>query len=65
MSRNKKILIGAGVVIVLAAVVFANIKFKRQEGIAVNVEALQKRDLQAIVSASGKIQPRLFNRDCR
>jgi len=58
MSRNKKILIGAGVVIVLAAVVFANIKFKRQEGIAVNVEALQKRDLQAIVSASGKIQPR-------
>ena len=57
MSRNKKILIGAGVVIVLAAVVFANIKFKRQDGIAVNVEALQKRDLQAIVSASGKIQP--------
>jgi HlyD family secretion protein len=62
MSRNKKILIGAGVIIVLAAVVFANIKYKRQDGIAVNVEALQKRDLQAIVSASGKIQPqRLVN----
>jgi HlyD family secretion protein len=62
MSRNKKILIGAGVVIVLAAVVFANIKYKRQDGIAVNVEALKKRDLQAIVSASGKIQPqRLVN----
>ena len=31
-------------------------------GIAVNVEAVQKRDLQAIVSASGKIQPqRLVN----
>jgi HlyD family secretion protein len=58
MSRNKKILIGAGIVIVLGAVVFANIKFKRQEGIAVNVESLQRRDLQAIVSASGKIQPR-------
>ena len=58
MSRNKKILIGAGIVLVLAAVVFANIKFKRQEGLAVNVEGLQKRDLQAIVSASGKIQPR-------
>jgi len=62
MSRNKKILIGAGIVLVLAAVVFANIKFKRQEGLAVNVEAVQKRDLQAIVSASGKIQPqRLVN----
>jgi HlyD family secretion protein len=62
MSRNKKLLIGAGVVIVLAAVVFANIKYKRQEGLAVNVEALKTRDLQAIVSASGKIQPqRLVN----
>jgi HlyD family secretion protein len=58
MSRNKKILIGGGIVVVLAAVVFANIKFKRQDGLAVNVEAIQKRDLQAIVSASGKIQPR-------
>jgi HlyD family secretion protein len=58
MTRNKKILIGAGIVVVLAAVVFANIKFKRQDGLAVNVEAIQKRDLQAIVSASGKIQPR-------
>jgi HlyD family secretion protein len=62
MSRNKKILIGLGIVIVIGAVVFANLKFKRQEGVAVNVEAVQKRDLQAIVSASGKIQPqRLVN----
>jgi HlyD family secretion protein len=58
MSRNKKILIGVGVVIVLGAIAFANVKFKRQEGLAVNVESIQKRDLQAIVSASGKIQPR-------
>jgi len=58
MSRNKKILIGVGVVIVLGAIAFANVKFKRQEGLAVNVEGIQKRDLQAIVSASGKIQPR-------
>jgi len=57
MSRNKKIMIGAGGIIVLGAVIFANIKFKRQEGTAVNVEAIKSRDLQAIVSASGKIQP--------
>jgi HlyD family secretion protein len=62
MSRNKKILIGLGIVVVLGGVVFANLKFKRETGIAVNVETIQKRDLQAIVSASGKIQPqRLVN----
>ena len=57
MSRNKKILIGVGAVLAVGAIVFANLKFKRQTGITVNVEAVQKRDLQAIVSASGKIQP--------
>ena len=62
MSRNKKILIGLGIVVVLGAVAYANFKFKRQDGITVNVETIQKRDLQAIVSASGKIQPqRLVN----
>jgi HlyD family secretion protein len=62
MTRNKKILIGVGVVVILGGVAFANIKFKRQEGTTVNVESIQKRDLQAIVSASGKIQPqRLVN----
>jgi HlyD family secretion protein len=62
MTRGKKILIGVGVVVILGALAFANIKFKRQEGTAVNVEAIQQRDLEAIVSASGKIQPeRLVN----
>jgi HlyD family secretion protein len=57
MSRNKKILIGVGVVLVLAVIAFVNIKYKRQEGTSINVEAIKTRDLQAIVSASGKIQP--------
>jgi HlyD family secretion protein len=62
MSRNKKILIGVGIVVLLGAMAFASFKFQRQEGIVVNVEAVQKRDLQAVVSASGKIQPqRLVN----
>jgi HlyD family secretion protein len=62
MSRNKKILIAVGVVVLLAVLAFVNIKYKRQEGITVNVEAIQRRDLQAIVTASGKIQPqRLVN----
>ncbi len=57
MTRGKKILIGVGVAVILGALAFANVKFKRQEGTVVNVEAVQQRDLQAIVSASGKIQP--------
>jgi HlyD family secretion protein len=57
MSTGKKVLIGVGIVVVLGAIVFANLKFKQQTGTTVNVEAVQKRDLQAIVSASGKIQP--------
>jgi HlyD family secretion protein len=58
MSRNKKILIGVGIAILLGALAYANFAFTRQDGVEVNVETIQKRDLQAIVSASGKIQPR-------
>jgi len=58
MTRKKKILIGAGIVVVLGGVAFANFKFKRVEGVTVNTEALKKRKLDAIVSASGKIQPK-------
>lgn len=57
MSRNKKLLVGAGVVVLLGAIVFVNFKYKKQEGLGVNVEAIRQRDLQQIVSASGKIQP--------
>ena len=53
-------MLGAGVVVVLAGVAYANFRFKRVDGIAVNTESIQKRDLKAIVSASGKIQPKRF-----
>jgi HlyD family secretion protein len=62
MSRNKKILIGIGVVILLGAVAAANFWFQQDSSLAVTVEAVKTRDLEAIVSASGKIQPkRLVN----
>jgi HlyD family secretion protein len=60
MSRKKKILIGAGVLVVLGGVAFANFRFKRTVGVTVNTEAVKKRKLDAIVSASGKIQPKRF-----
>jgi len=58
MSRNKKILIAVAVVLVLGAIAFANFKFKRIEGLEVTTEPVKKRHLEAIVSASGKIQPK-------
>ena len=57
MTR-KKVLIGGGALLVVAALVGANFYFKRTPGKAVNVEALKQRDLEATVSASGKIQAR-------
>ncbi|MEX2270042.1 MAG: efflux RND transporter periplasmic adaptor subunit [Vicinamibacterales bacterium] len=58
MSRRKKILIAAGIVVLLGAIVFANLRLTRESGAEVNVEKLQKRDLEAIVSASGTLQPK-------
>ena len=60
MTRKKKILIGVGILVILGAAAFANFKFKRTEGVTVNVEGIQRRNLEAIVSASGKIQPKRF-----
>jgi HlyD family secretion protein len=57
MTR-KKALIVLAVVVVGAAVVAANLYFRRETGLSVNAEAIRARDLEAIVSASGKIQPK-------
>jgi HlyD family secretion protein len=58
MSGKKKIFIGVGIVLLLGAIAYANVKFKRSDGIEVTTEGVQKRHLEAIVSASGKIQPK-------
>jgi HlyD family secretion protein len=59
---GKKILITIGVLLVGAAVVAANLWYQRDSAPTVTVEAIRARDLEAIVSASGKIQPnRLVN----
>jgi len=57
MSR-KNILITVGIVLVAAAVVGANLYFKKDTGLSVTTEAIKTRDLEGIVSASGKIQPK-------
>ncbi|HEX7779436.1 MAG TPA: efflux RND transporter periplasmic adaptor subunit [Vicinamibacterales bacterium] len=58
MSRKKKIIIAVLVVVVLGGVAAANLSMKRSTAITVNVEKIEKRDLESIVSASGKVQPK-------
>ncbi len=55
---GKKVLIVLGVILVGAAVVAANLYYRRDTGLNVQAEVLRNRDLQAIVSASGKVQPK-------
>src|ERR1044071_7400915 len=57
MSR-KNVLIAIGVVLLGAAVVAANLYFKREKGLIVTTDLIKTRDLEAVVSASGKIQPK-------
>ena len=55
---GKKVLIVVGVVLLGAAVVAANLYYRRETGLNVAAEALRTRDLEAMVSASGKVQPK-------
>lgn len=57
MTR-KKVLIGVGLVALIGAIVWANFAFKKQEGPTVTVESIKKRNLEAVVSASGTIRAR-------
>jgi HlyD family secretion protein len=56
MTRGKKALIATGIVVVLAGIGYANFRFRRTTATDVTVEKVSKHDLEAIVSASGKIR---------
>ena len=58
MSRKKKIIIAVVVLLVAAALVVANFTLRREKGKVVATDNIQRRDLEALVSASGKIQAR-------
>jgi HlyD family secretion protein len=60
--NRKRIIIGLLVVVVLAAAGGGVYYYRRSPGPTVTVETVRTRDLEAVVSASGKIQPkRLVN----
>src|SRR3954465_111034 len=57
MSR-KNVFIAIAIVLIGAAVVLANLYYKKDKGLTVTTDVIKTRDLEAIVSASGKIQPK-------
>src|SRR5262245_19753802 len=58
----RNVLTALAVVLVGAAVVAANLWFTRDSSLTITTEAIKTRDPEAVVSASGKIQPkRLVN----
>ncbi len=56
---SRKLLIGGLVVLTGVALVAVNLLFQRSDAAEVDVEAIERRDLVAIVSAPGTIQPQL------
>jgi HlyD family secretion protein len=57
MTGSRKALVAVGVVVALGGIVYANLKFARQAGLDVTAEKTARRDLEAVVTASGTIQP--------
>ena len=55
---KKKIIIGGSIVVVLAIFVIANLVGKREKTLEVETEIVAKRNLSAIVTASGQVQPK-------
>ncbi len=57
MSGKKKLIIGAVVVVAIAAVVIGNLRAGGEGEVSVRIEEVSRRDLVESVTASGQIQP--------
>ena len=58
MSRGKKVLIGLAVIAVLAVAGALSVRNSRGQGVEVRTETVERRDLEAIVTANGNIRAR-------
>lgn len=56
MKTKTKIWIGAGIVALIALLVFANLRQREKSATKVETQKVEERELRAIVSASGKIR---------
>ncbi len=58
MSKRSKLLVGAGVTVLIVGLVVISAGARRDRGQEVRFEKVTRRDLVAAVTASGKIQPK-------
>jgi HlyD family secretion protein len=58
MSKRNKVLVGVGAAVVIGGVLVVSAAARRDRGVEVRFEKVQRRDLVAAVTASGKIQPK-------
>lgn len=56
MKTSTKILLGVGGVLLLALIVFANLRLQQKTKTKVETQKIEERELRAVVSASGKIR---------
>ncbi|MBT5875233.1 MAG: efflux RND transporter periplasmic adaptor subunit [Candidatus Latescibacteria bacterium] len=56
MPIRTKVIIGIVVVVLISAIVWANINYQRKETVTVQTQNVERRNLTARVSASGRIQ---------
>jgi HlyD family secretion protein len=60
MKTRTKVIVGLAVLVVGGAAAYGTYRYRHTEGKEVTVETVHRRDLAAVVSASGKIQPKKF-----
>ncbi|MDQ3524873.1 MAG: biotin/lipoyl-binding protein, partial [Chloroflexota bacterium] len=58
MTRNRKLAVGAGLGIAILGLGGLALGSSRDKGTEVRIEAVSRRDLTSIVTASGKIEPK-------
>src|SRR5437762_13995632 len=58
MSKRNKVLVGAGVTVLIVGLVVISAGARRDRGQEVRFDKVARRDLVAAVTASGKIQPK-------
>jgi len=57
-QRRKKWIVITGVILVIAIIVFFNLRAQREKATKVTVETVKRHDLTSIVSASGEVKPK-------
>lgn len=57
-KKRKKALLAAGLVLIIALIVIANLRSQRERAVRVTVDQVQRQDLTALVSASGEVKPK-------